>query len=153
MTARTALPDRRGLILCLTLGLYGLACATPAVHGAGGDLLGLALLGRRWLAPAPAILGVPWSANVLFGAGLLCVACGRYRAASVLGWTAVLLGLTSWTMTEEDYLLGYYLWQASLVLLALGAGVLAAHASCSRPPGLVRLAEPDLVTPVVPPNR
>jgi hypothetical protein len=52
----------------------------------------------------------------------------------VLGWAAVLLGLTAWAVTDKGYLLGYYLWQASLVLLALGAGVLAAHASCSRPP-------------------
>jgi hypothetical protein len=125
----TARPAPRSLIVGLVLGLYALACAAPAVRGAGGDLPGLALLGRRWIAPAPAVLCLPWSANVLLGAGLRCVLLRRYRAASALGWTGALLGLTAWSVAENGFLVGYYLWQASFFLLALGAGVLATHAA------------------------
>jgi hypothetical protein len=89
--------------------------------GHGGTVLGLQLLLWGWLAP---LCWAPWSANLLLGGGLLALACRNYRGAATLGWLAAGLGLTAWAL-DTHYLLGYYLWQASPILLALGARVLA----------------------------
>jgi hypothetical protein len=70
--------------------------------------------------------GVPWSANVFLVLGLLCLWARRPRTAAVLGVIASGLGLTTWSLNlfsrEHDYhvLVGYYFWQGSLLVLAVG---------------------------------
>jgi hypothetical protein len=113
----------RVLVVSLVLGLYALACALPAVRGYDRTVPGIRLLLGGWMSP---LYWAPWSANVLLGVGLLAVVGHCYRAAATLGWTAAGLGLTAWFF-EKDYLIGCYFWQASPILLALGAGVLASH--------------------------
>ncbi|OWK38520.1 hypothetical protein FRUB_07640 [Fimbriiglobus ruber] len=66
--------------------------------------------------------GVPWSANVFLVAGVYSLADGRYRLAVALGFVASALGLTTWWARPYDtIMIGYYVWQASLLTLALGA--------------------------------
>ncbi len=71
--------------------------------------------------------GVPWSANVFLALGLLCLAFRRHRAAGVRGIVASCLGLTTWALNGfsrpcgYDPMVGYYFWQASLLVLAVGA--------------------------------
>jgi hypothetical protein len=89
-----------------------------------GSHLGLAVLLLGW---GGANHGVPWSANVFLGLGLLCLGLRQPRAAAVLGLIASCLGLTTWAMNwftrPHDYrvMVGYYFWQASLLALAAGA--------------------------------
>jgi hypothetical protein len=71
--------------------------------------------------------GVPWSANVFLALGLLCLWLRQPRAAALLGTVASVLGLTTWALNSfsrpHDYhmLVGYYFWQASLLVSAAGA--------------------------------
>jgi hypothetical protein len=50
---------------------------------------------------------------------------GLDTAAAVLGIAVALLGLTTWALVRPEHwhglLIGYYLWQGSLTLFALGA--------------------------------
>jgi hypothetical protein len=107
----------------LILGLGITSCLLPALQLPGGRTLhGLPLLLAGWRRP----FSVAWSANLVLGLGLLCLTARRYRWAALLGAAAALLGLTTATLAGPLRLLsGYYLWQASLILLVLGANVLA----------------------------
>ena len=121
------------LLAGLVLGLYVAACLLPAVEaahpGGGRPIRGLSLLLVGWQRP----LCFPWSANLLLGLGLLCLSGKRYRLASVLGGAAALAGLTIPAVAGPRQLLGgYYLWQASLVLLSLGGRMLGQQASAVR---------------------
>ena len=110
------------LVLGLVLGLYGLGLLTPAAWACGEVLPGLVLLAVGWMPP----FCLPWCANLLLGIGVLSLARDRCTAASVLGMVAAVLGLTTWVVAgKTDWLLGYYLWQASPVMLALGAHVIS----------------------------
>ena len=134
-SARTRAPrpaDAR-LVALLVLGVYALACALPVVVGREGPLPGWACLLLCWRPP----LCLPWSANVFLAAGLLCLGRGRCRLACGLGSTAALLGLTTWAFVDRHVEAGYFLWQGSLVLLAVGGHLLAAttdspHAGAGR---------------------
>ncbi|HJT77613.1 MAG TPA: hypothetical protein VJ739_10475 [Gemmataceae bacterium] len=111
----------------LVAGLYAAACLAPISSEAGCALPGWAVLLRGWRLP----FCVPWSANLLLLAGLLCLARGWHRAASRLGVGAVLLGLTCWALMSRPSF-GYYFWQASMVQLALGGQLLARSTSTAR---------------------
>jgi hypothetical protein len=87
------------------------------VHDRDGPLRGWACLLLGWRPP----LCVPWSANLVLAAGLLCLARGGCRAAAWLGTVAALLGLTTWAFIDRHVGAGYYLWQAGPILLAVGA--------------------------------
>ena len=66
--------------------------------------------------------GVPWSANVFLAFGMVCLWCNWLRATFWLGIVASALGLTTWWVRRYDTLMiGYYVWQASSLLLAGGA--------------------------------
>jgi len=68
--------------------------------------------------------GVPWSANVFLALGLACLWKRWLRAAAWLGVLASLLGLTTWWVRRFNTLMvGYYIWQASLLVLAVGAAL------------------------------
>jgi hypothetical protein len=78
-----------------------------------GILPGWHVLLIGWLHP------IPWFANVFFAVGVSHLmrrdhACGRF-----IGTAAALLALTSWLVKGKWYL-GYYLWQASFIILAVG---------------------------------
>lgn len=73
-------------------------------------------------------LALPWSANLFLAAGLLCLPRRRYGAAARLGLIAAALGLTTAEVVAPRQLLpGYFVWQASSILLWLGARVLASQ--------------------------
>jgi hypothetical protein len=99
------------------VGLYALGCALPVIHDRDGPLPGWACLLLCWRPP----LCLPWSANLFLAAGLLCLGRGRYRMAAGLGTASALLGLTTWAFVNRNVGIGYYLWQASPILLAVGA--------------------------------
>jgi hypothetical protein len=114
--------------------LYLLACILPCVncgpefYGSdpgfpdfeGGWHFGLTILlfgwdrGNFW----------PWSANVFLALGLICLWRKRLRTASWLGVLGSALGLTAWWVRRHNTLMiGYYVWQASLLVLTVGAAV------------------------------
>jgi hypothetical protein len=65
--------------------------------------------------------GVPWSANVFLAFGLVCLWGQWLRAAVVFGAIASVLGLTTWWVCRYDTLMvGYYVWQASQLVLVGG---------------------------------
>jgi hypothetical protein len=120
----------RGTLLAVGV-LYAWACLTPAINDGGppssdldflsGPHIGLEILLFGWQGGNN---GVPWSANVVLGLGLLALAGGRFRLACTLGGVATALGLTTWWVWGYRSLsVGYFLWQGSLVALAVGAGV------------------------------
>jgi hypothetical protein len=121
------------LVFVLVLSLYGLACVLPVILDERGPVAHSVpgwtclLLGWHWP------LCLPWSANLVLAGGLLSLARGRYRTASWAGGAAALLGLTSWAFVGKDLGIGYYFWQASLVLLAVGGYVISAGNSPFRP--------------------
>jgi hypothetical protein len=117
------------LVMALVLAVYALACVLPVIAGGDGPLPGWACLLLCWRPP----LCLPWSANVFLAAGLFCLGRGRCRLASWLGSTAALLGLTTWAFVDRHVAAGYFLWQGSLVLLALGGHVLAASTDSPLP--------------------
>jgi hypothetical protein len=111
--------------------LYAWACLTPAISDGGpassdldfmsGPHCGLEILLFGW---GGGNNGVPWSANVVLGLGLLALAGRRFRLACALGVVASALGLTTWWVWGYRSLrIGYFFWQASLVALAVGAGI------------------------------
>ncbi len=119
------------------LGLYLAACFLPCVDcgpvlpDSSGDVAGSAFLGEGGSHVGLEIHlfgwcggnnGVPWSANVFLCLGYCCFVFRRYRTAAVLGLIATVLGLTTWWVRRYDTLvIGYYAWQASQVVLAIGA--------------------------------
>ncbi len=84
-----------------------------------GTVYGFTALMAGWAPP----MTLPWSANLLLLAGwVLLLWRENADAAMVLGIAAALLGLTSLIFIPTDELLvGYYLWQLSLVLFARGS--------------------------------
>jgi hypothetical protein len=64
---------------------------------------------------------VPWSANLLLVLGLICLGRKRFRAAFWLGILASILGLTTWSLRRHTPMIGYYVWQASLLMMAISA--------------------------------
>jgi len=127
-----------GAVLCG----YVSACAQPAAYfDEGGHACtairmgtptGIQALLMGWLPPYT----VPWIANPLLAAGLISLLCRKWTAAAWLGGTAALLGLTSWAYVGigivPELLSGYYVWQSSLLLFAVGATVSAVVAARFR---------------------
>lgn len=128
-----------GLIGPLSIvGLFGVACAVPAVylvkmgpHGyveAGkGPLPGWAALLCGWCVNNVRDT-VPWLANLPWLIGMICLLLKKYRLALGFGVAASLLGLTTLfyfhPLSRQDHpLIGYYFWQASLLALAVAAGL------------------------------
>jgi hypothetical protein len=124
----------------VVVGLYLAACFLPCIDcgpvvdgwGDGGTHNGLVLL---LLGGSGGNNGVPWSANVFLALGLLCLWSGGPRAAAALGVLASLLGLTTWWVRRDNtFLVGYYAWQASQLVLA-GGSMWVARKSAGRAVG------------------
>jgi hypothetical protein len=80
--------------------------------------------------------GVPWSANVFLWLGLVGLWVRWLRAAVSLGAIASVLGLTTWWVRRYDTLVvGYYVWQASQLVL-VGGTIWAIRRSVSQPAGV-----------------
>jgi hypothetical protein len=134
-------------VSALVLCLYILACCTPAAmlpnfYRGGRPLiveriLGFGLLALGWL-PSPMIL--PWLANAFLLVGLILLWRGRFKSALISGCLAAILGFTTWFFIDpgqdaaclHDVMIGYFLWQASLLVFALGTGLIAWQQRNSR---------------------
>jgi hypothetical protein len=129
-------PERRVIgWVCL---LFLLACFSPCIDSgpevassdpgwpdsSAGCHFGLEILLFGW---SGGNHGVPWSANAFLALGLLCLWLRRRRTAAVMGIVASGLGLTTWLLNsfsrphDIHVLVGYYFWQASQFVLAVGA--------------------------------
>lgn len=112
------------VVVILTGLLYVVSCFLPATTiGSFGDGkldIGLIHLVFGYLS---GLRGIPaWSANFIIWLAAGCFLDSKYRAASVLGVMAALLGLTTLTSFKlEAMYVGYYLWQSSLIIFAVGA--------------------------------
>jgi hypothetical protein len=131
-------------MVSLVVGLlYVAACACPAVKeknrglelingllvSLGGkpdaqgpeymEAQGVEVLLAGW--PPPRI--IPWSANLLLLGGWILLLCRKNAVALGFGIAAGWAGLCTWALLPErtQLLVGSYLWQASLIVFALGA--------------------------------
>jgi hypothetical protein len=122
--------------------LYFAACVSPAVEWVDvprvsrdfgdiqlfhnwetGSRIGLWALVFGWSPPWT----IPWSANLLLVIGWVLLLLNKNTLAWSFGTAAALLGLSTWALrhTSNDVQLnlrvGYYLWQASLIVFAVGS--------------------------------
>jgi hypothetical protein len=130
----------------IVVALYLAACVNPAVEWVDiprtgsrdfgdiqlfhewqtGSRIGLWTLVVGWCPPWT----VPWSANFLLLIGWVLLLLSKNRLAWRFGAAAALLGLTTWAFrssakdTEMKLRVGYYLWQASLFVFALGSAAI-----------------------------
>jgi hypothetical protein len=155
---RTPGSPLRWAALAFIGALYVAACATPCVEFAGeppardvGDLrffpdvqagpqLGITALALGWSPPWT----IPWTANAVLLVGAILLALKRNGAALYCGIAAALLGFGTWALFPFDdklirLLVGYYLWQASLLALAVAAALLLLRARGS--PNVVRVLQ------------
>ena len=114
-------------VVILTAVLYVASCLLPATSiGAISEESrpdpGWVHLIFGWLS---GLKGLPaWSANFVLWAAAWCLLRSRLRAAALLGLAAALLGLTTLVSFKSDgRYSGYYLWQASQIVFAVGAVV------------------------------
>jgi hypothetical protein len=150
------------LILAVTaiVGLlYLVACMSPAVelakappdpnraHDFGeidltpdiaGEHLGIGALLLGWVPPWT----LAWLANPLLLAAWVLLMTRNPRLSLCTGVLAALAGLTTWNLFTlfdgyrvQSLLVGYYLWQASLTAIALGAVVVWVTGRASDVPG------------------
>jgi hypothetical protein len=136
------------VVAMAVLALFGVACFLPCIDGGphrppsdldfhldSGWHFGLEILLFGW---SGSNNGLPWSANVVLLLGLGCLVVRLRRAAAVLGFIATVLGLTTWWVRpHETMMVGYYVWQASHMVLAGGA--LWAFLQPIRPENLMRV--------------
>jgi hypothetical protein len=130
---------REGHVIWWSCILFVLACCLPCID-CGPDIQrgeGPAFpdFGKGWNYGWMILLagyeggnhGVPWSANVFLAIGLFCLWQRRHRLAGTLGAIATVLGLSTWFLNyfsrpyHYDVMVGYYFWQASHVVLFVGA--------------------------------
>lgn len=109
-----------------SVALYALACAVPALWVNHDErAFGWEALVFGW-----AVLqfgNVAWLANPIAAIALVLHGMGERRAAAIAAALAAALALTTWrAFRPADLLPGYYLWQASLLVLALTLGTRAA---------------------------
>jgi hypothetical protein len=121
-----------GLVAIL---LYALACLLPCTDGTGhgqGSDPGFPGLDDGWNFGILVLLfgwgfgknGVPWSANPVWALGLWCLWKRRLWFALVLGSVATVLGLTTPRVRSDDAMMvGYFVWQTSLLLIPIGAAI------------------------------
>ena len=106
--------------------LYALSLVTPVANDGGGSadyrigvMLGFLALAFGWIPPST----VPWSANILVLIGWVFFWRRKLTVALWFGVAAALAGLTAPWLSDASIgklLIGYYLWQASLLLFACG---------------------------------
>jgi hypothetical protein len=128
--------NRHFFSLITALSLYVVSCATPAMdEPEKSSMRGMWDNPATWTPPPPfegwRLLGLgflcptgttAWWANVAFFLGVVCFSCRRYPSGFALGLIALILGATTWIECRYEHkYVGYYLWQASHLSLALGS--------------------------------
>jgi hypothetical protein len=134
------------VVSLIVASLYVTACACPAIEfekRVPRDYGDITLIPESWYNPLPGVgalvlgcvppLIIPWSANLLLLVGWVLLLCNKNTVALGFGVAAALVGSSTWVFSSvwKQLLVGYYLWQASLIAFALGALVLRLW----RPPG------------------
>ena len=123
-------------LVAVTMGLYLAACCLPATDLGDSLDFGTSDAGP-YEPPAPSpgwmhvVFGVmsgkglpAWSANIVLCAGVVCLILRRIGAATALGVAATVLGLTTLTAFKYNHVYsGYYVWQTSHTLFAVGSCV------------------------------
>lgn len=117
------------VVLSLFSGvLYIGACAAPVIHLKGEFLplkfTGLDALMYGWVP----LFTIPWSANIFLAVGWILLLCNQNKLALGFGIAATLAGLTTWAFFQT-LLVGYYLWQTSLLALPLSALLMSRRSS------------------------
>jgi len=105
---------------------YALSLITPVQNDRGGAAnyhIGVApgflALALGWIPPST----VPWSANILVLIGWVLFWRRKLTVALWFGVAAALAGFTAPWLSDASMgrlLIGYYLWQGSLIIFALG---------------------------------
>lgn len=113
----------------------------PAIHAGGIVIQGSQLLWMGWMGMLYSGI-VAWLANPLYVLALLLMILRKDRGAFWLGLAAFLIGLDSlrldtWRVDEKpvpiDHLgTSFYLWEASFLILAIGAFVAWRRSSNDR---------------------
>jgi hypothetical protein len=138
------------IALCCVWLLYAIACLLPAIHlktgafiGHGsppGPIPGWALLYPGAMIvlglfnPTLAPLAWAWLANPLLVIGSVLLACRKARGAIVTAVIALVLSAGCLMPSDEvdGLLVGYYLWVASMIALAIGASVVRMPRSAAQ---------------------
>lgn len=124
-------------MLWASVALFAVSLALPALRQVGlgiGDDRGYVVMATGW---AGLLIGqVGWFANALWAAGLIYFARGRWKAAAVTAGLAVLVAADTFILYRTGFpsdsgrvhaaeiLPGFWVWWASLWVLAVGAVVL-----------------------------
>ena len=124
--------------------LYGIACLCPAIkvdegvrqgHGYDklGTVTGIATLLLGWSTE----YCLPWSANIFLLAVWILFVRKRGITALCFGVCAALLGFTTLVYSSdwEGLLVGYYLWQTSLIVFVVFVGISAMKTETPNPKG------------------
>lgn len=130
-------PATRGLtarnVLVASIALFLLSLALPAIHEVQVGVVnrGLVILATGWLGFM--FLQMGWFANVFWLLGLIFLARRRWKVATILGALAVLVAADSFVLYESGFpsdsgaslavtlMYGFWVWWASLWVLAVGA--------------------------------
>ena len=134
-------PPRRTLtarhVACASIALYLLSLALPAIEEVELGVApnpGFAILATGWLGFM--FLQMGWFANVFWVLGLIFLVRRRWKAAAILGAIAVVVAADSFVLYETGFpsdsggslevalRYGFYVWWASLWVLAVGAFLL-----------------------------
>lgn len=120
-----------------SVALYALSLALPTIHEVGLGVapnLGFAILATGWLGFL--FLQVGWFANLFWLLGLIFLSRRRWKAAAILGALAALVAADAFVLYETGFpsdsggshdvtlMYGFYVWWASMWVLAVGAFLL-----------------------------
>lgn len=134
-------------LLLASVLLYGVSLFLPALYGGGSYLVGLVLLifGALPLADSSSFA---WLANGMYAAALIAYLMHRTRVVLVLSLLAFGVGLDTvrvdrfpldeggMNVMRQAFGEGFYVWEASFLLLAASAAVPLLHARKNQPPPL-----------------
>lgn len=122
----------RALVALTSLSTFAVSLCLPAIHAGGMSIQGSQLLFMGWLGILYSGV-IPWIANPLYALAVLMFVFGQYRWATITGVAALLVALDSlrldtWRVDDkpvpiDHYGVSFYLWQASFLILAIGAFV------------------------------
>jgi hypothetical protein len=91
--------------------LYAGSFLLPAYHEAAGY--------QAFMFSFVCVIGIPmWLANPVFLSGLALLSQGKYRSAGKAGLWALVLALSECWLFSGGLRVGYYVWVASMALLA-----------------------------------
>jgi hypothetical protein len=130
VSARSLSKDEANVLWLLILSsiLYVAACLLPALDDGPSEpwgVPGFLLLLFGWAA-IPSPVAIPWSANALLLAAVICLWLGRYRTMATLAGFATLFSLSTWLIelfVPAKPRIGAYVWLASLICVCVASGI------------------------------